>query len=270
MRHGGAWTSLILSSKRGITNFGDELSPILMREFTGQRVVWSPLAKADVVSVGSVLNTYTDVQSRARIIGSGVRQPTEQTRRYVSEAPISSVRGKLTRDHLGLAPETALGDPGIAIGQLISAGSRRGTKSLIVPHFGVFNTSAGRSTVRHARANGYEIALPNASPLRMAEAISNVQYVVTSSLHAFVFAHAMGTPATLVSFGDRVHQEPAFKYRDYMSVFDREPQICSFSELASSPSALSMARRYADEEVHDISVRIPSLVEGIRKAYTTL
>jgi exopolysaccharide biosynthesis predicted pyruvyltransferase EpsI len=101
----------------------------------------------------------------------------------------------------------------------------------------------------------------------MAAAIGQAEFVVTSSLHAFVFANALGIPAQLVSFGSETHEEPNFKYKDYMSVFGLGPRFVPISTVFSDSAERASARQASEIERDHIAVLLPGIVESIAAAY---
>src|SRR3954465_15325691 len=53
LHHGPSWARLV--TRGSFTNFGDEVSPLILREVTGQAIEWAPLHSADVIAVGSII-----------------------------------------------------------------------------------------------------------------------------------------------------------------------------------------------------------------------
>jgi len=186
----------------------------MLGELSGQRFRWAPLNSADVVGVGSLMQAVLRSGSSATIFGTGSR-----VRGAIAspKGQIVSVRGPLTADALH-CPDVPLGDPALAIGALTPR-SGRVTGPVIVPHFRVFGTREGIAELRRLRSAGFEVVLPNWAPLRVAKAVSQAQYVLTSSLHGLIFAHGLGCRVRLMSF-DGVPPEPDFKYEDHLALFD--------------------------------------------------
>jgi exopolysaccharide biosynthesis predicted pyruvyltransferase EpsI len=60
-----------------------------------------------------------------------------------------------------------------------------------------------------------KVVPPTVHPYKMASHIAGAGTVVTSSLHALIFAHAFGVPVVPVM--PLKHSEPRFKYHDYYS-----------------------------------------------------
>jgi hypothetical protein len=215
-RNSRAWAHLIWANSHGLHNFGDEFSVLAARELWGQTPRWAPIDKADVVMVGSVMNQYVRTNSRAQVFGSGVRSLPIAPLGPEPDS-VSLIRGALSRDALGLPASTPLGDPGLLISRIHPASRSPKKQPLAVPHFSAFNSTEGRTSLRIARSRGYRVSLPNIPVLEMATNIANASVVLTSSLHAMVFAHSYGTPVVLTDFAPR--SEPTFKYEDYLTVF---------------------------------------------------
>lgn len=217
--HAAAWATM-LSRGGGMTNFGDELSPLVISEVSGMPVRWAPLPDADLVGVGSVLNGALARPQLPRVFGSGLRGAKDISHTTSPESFVM-VRGTLTRDALGLPSDIPLGDPGIIARELFAVRPRalQSGSPLFVPHFAMLRSRAGREVVSRFRRAGWRVALPNERPAAMAAHIAQARVVVTTSLHAIVFAHSYGTPAALLEWNAAL-VEPAFKYEDYVSALD--------------------------------------------------
>lgn len=220
----GVWVRLGLRTGRLATNFGDELSSHVVEAVTGRKVEWSHPRSADLVAVGSVLGLYASLGSGAAVWGSGVREPLgsregDSLRQRLG--PILAVRGKSTRDALGLPHSTALGDPGILAPLFRVRPSVRKRRVLAIPHFRAWASAQGRQTLRQVAGEDIEIAEPTLHPKAMIERISNASLVLTSSLHGLILGHSLGVPTQLVSWENDGHQEPDFKYEDYFSSIGR-------------------------------------------------
>ncbi|WP_444663088.1 polysaccharide pyruvyl transferase family protein [Cellulomonas sp. CW35] len=245
-----------------VYNFGDEITPYVIRELTGEKVGWRSPSRADVFAVGSILEIYGKRARGATIFGSGIRSG-RWSFAQVSPDSVCSVRGTLTRDTLGLPAGTVLGDPGLAVAALDVGRISRSTRPAVVPHFGTFGSPDGRSAVTALRAQGFDVLLPNTNALEMVRRIASASYVVTSSLHGMVFAHALGVPAVLTSFSG--HAEPSFKYDDYMSVFRRPAQFSALDD----PAVLGGDRRVEARKAEDaaaIAALVPGVVDSMREA----
>src|SRR6478736_447053 len=114
VNHGGAWLRLLARTRR-MCNFGDEVNSTLLPLLTGDTVRWVPMRRADVVSVGSLMNEYCRSGATAWVLGSGVRVPEalpEQPLTDHQRSRIRGVRGRLSAKALGLPDHLVIGDPG--------------------------------------------------------------------------------------------------------------------------------------------------------------
>ncbi len=267
LSHANAWARNALANRGRIYNFGDEVTPLILRELTGSPVRWSPPGRADVFAIGSILDIYgRRAGDGARIFGSGVRGGTWEHDPIRPDAACA-VRGHLTRSLLGLPEATPLGDPGLAIREF-DVRVARGRRPLVIPHMTTLGSGQGRATVASLRAEGFDVVLPNANAMEVARAIASASYLVTASLHGLVFANALGIPAVLSTL-DSDRTEPKFKYDDYLSVFGREAEFFDVSD----PAVLAMSgpaaeRREADAS--EIAAQVPAIVAGLRDAARTL
>ena len=125
-----------------------------------------------------------------------------------------AVRGPLTALRLRLkVNKTVFGDPGLLLPALLPSLRRRCAPTLalcVVPHRGdnaIFSTNASLTVVFRA----------NASYADGVHAMTDCQFVVSSSLHGIIFAEALGIPARWIqiSGSGSSKTEGKFKYCDY-------------------------------------------------------
>jgi pyruvyltransferase len=201
------------------SNFGDELSPLVLQYVTGRSIQWAPPHKAEIISVGSILE-YVDRRTEHQpwIWGTGLRtepRPGAVPRVAAEGDRVLAVRGPLSRAALGLAPNSAIGDPGVIAPALGSFTGLRRSGTLFIPHFRTWATVAGRSFLRQAQSLGYTIGNPSLHPLEMMRLIARADFVLSSSLHGVIVANSLGIPVQLVSIPSSGRNEPNFKYQDY-------------------------------------------------------
>lgn len=256
-----AWLELTRRGGRPLLNFGDEASPLLLAELTGQRFRWSSLRRADVVGVGSLLQSYVRSHSRAVVFGTGTREAASLG---TPRGRVLGVRGPLTALSFGVEG-VALGDPGLAIAALTRPlrGPRKST--VVIPHFRAFGSRAGRAELRRLRRCGFKIVGPNAAPLSVAHDIQAADQVLTSSLHGLIFSQALHRRVQLVSFAG-VAREPSFKYNDHQAVFGL-PAVMEptdrFAAPAMMPSEVSSAM---DESMAIVDSELPTVLDGLYTA----
>lgn len=259
-KHGRAWAQMLWKVKSP-TNFGDAVGPLILTDLLARRVVWSRIESADVVAVGSLLNAYSHSHSQAQIFGSGVRNLHTLDRSRIPAERVIGVRGHATAEALGGTEIPVIGDPGLWVANLVRERRHR-SGALVVPHFAALGTSLGRAELARASRLGARVALPNQHPLEIAVAVAASDIVLTSSLHALVFADALGVPAQLVSF-DPGASEPPFKYDDYSSVFGVPSPI--FMDIPPDLSPRTLA-----QHIDTVSIRSETVREQLPRVLTTL
>ncbi|VXB52444.1 polysaccharide pyruvyl transferase family protein [Aeromicrobium sp. 9AM] len=260
VRHGRAWARMIQANRR-ISNFGDAVNPLIIKELFDQPVEWAPLGSEDMVCIGSVLDNYIRLGGRGKVFGSGSRTGDVQAG-AIDRARIVGVRGKLTARSLGLDEGAAIGDPGLAVRSLtpvVPAQARTGP--VVLPHFTDFVGERRRAILEIHRA-GYDVVLPSAAPLDIAARIAAADHVVTSSLHAVVFADALEVPVARLGFASEAKTEPEYKYEDYRSVFGiATPRVTTTDILDGGLSRT--ARDEMDAAVAAIAPQVDGVVEGL-------
>lgn len=257
--HRGAWVRMLRHRGTVLRNFGDELAPIMLREATGTKVRWAPVHEAEVIGIGSILELFLERGGRGLVWGSGLRQPRD--RGPGLPGPALAVRGELTRDALGLDPLTPLGDPGLLARAIYRATPR--DRTLVIPHFTIFNSHDGLKVLRELRSQGLTILAPSAPVDVVCKAIGRAGHLLTSSLHGLVVADALRTPVTLVDFAPTA--EPRFKYQDYATSVGVASTFVPATEVLSAEGRRALAET-AMERVAQIDHRIDQLVEGLYRA----
>lgn len=187
-------------------NFGDLVGPIVV-ELMRSRLGLSERSRSGearrLFSVGSVLHFAADGDV---VWGSGVNGKIGADRHVWRELDVRAVRGPLTRawiqERTGKDVPAVYGDPALLLFEL---------------GFPVPTREVARAVTYIPNLNdlGEEAPAPVVSPRRplpyVLEQIAASEAVVTSSLHALVFAELLGVPVALV----KPSAESAFKYEDY-------------------------------------------------------
>lgn len=249
--HSVAW-AMMQQRGGGFRNFGDEVSRDILPTVLTRTVRWAPLSRADLIGTGSILDAALRKRATPLVFGSGFRDPSKTTQVFPTER-IVHVRGELTRQVLKLNTSVRIGDPGLLAANIYGHDADRGSMgALFIPHFAMLTTSAGRAFVAQLRRKGWTIVFPNRAPKEVAHAISRATLVVTTSLHAHVFAHAYGVPTRLLDWSVGP-SEPDFKYEDYLSVFQLELERVSVrSVLDDKPEKLAREIGARTRQVADL------------------
>ncbi len=203
-------------------NFGDKLTPDLLR-FFGAKPLFSPVFHdCDVVGVGSILELVPDSYNGA-ILGAGFI--SSDTVKEFGSADILLVRGKLTRSKLHLSKSISVGDPGIIANTVFKNLIRKERPRYqigIVPHY-THQKSKAISEMKRRHGNNATIVNVRQSPAKVVRAIAECECVISSSLHGLIVAHSLGIPTLVAEIEEKPLRGGRFKFFDYYSVYDMEP-----------------------------------------------
>lgn len=214
----------------GRPNFGDLISPVILREMCGvEPVRVSANFRGKVLGAGSILNAARpdDV-----VWGSGSIQDRPLDGRGIT---FSAVRGPRTRALVtGDVPER-FGDPGILMPMIYEPkqGDHRYEVAL-VPHY------KDKDVLTMNDSNVVEIDIEDTNWKRTIDLIVACDVVVSSSLHGIIVAEAYGIPAVWVQPTDRL-KGGAFKFHDYYEGTNRDARLADWHAglVATVASALA-------------------------------
>jgi pyruvyltransferase len=214
-------------------NFGDLVGPMVV-ELVRERLGLSPHSRSGdpvrLFSVGSVLHFADDGDV---VWGSGVNGKIPSDRYRWSTLDVRAVRGPLTRqwvsDRTGEQAPAVYGDPALLLFELgFDRPPREASREVLyVPNLNDLGRPVPTGHVVSPR-----------SPLRQVLAeIAASEAVVTSSLHALVFAEMLGVPVALI----KPSAESSFKYEDYARGTGRD-ELPMFADFASALAHASTSR----------------------------
>lgn len=189
-------------------NFGDLIGKYILEKMTGRPIKYAE-PHADYpryVFGGSVIN---HVGPKAIVWGAGLGTITDGIDPNIR---ISAVRGPITRARalsVGLNCPAIYGDPGLLLPRFYKPTSKRDRPVGIVPHY--VDQYRAYDNYRHT----YVINVFN--PIeQVIEEINSCKFIVSSSLHGIVVAHAYGIPAVWVKMSDSLGGDGT-KFRDYFA-----------------------------------------------------
>ena len=226
---------------RGVPNFGDLLSPLILAHF-GIEVEWASPADADIFCVGSVLDLVPDSWS-GYVLGSGKLR--ERSTPDVSLAKVLAVRGPFSAK--GISGEFVFGDPGLLVDELVPLPEKRYALG-IVPHWsdkelaGEWDDSNPDTLVIN----------PRRDPLEVVSLIGSCKRIVSSSLHGLIVADAFGIPRRFEYTPQFDREGGLFKFRDYFASIDESFTIGKTRK--ASRRAVNMRKddlRSAFRSLHD-------------------
>jgi len=250
-----------------IHNFGDAISPVIFEHLVGKKVansynVCNVFHRPTYFFIGSILDNLDT--THAIICGSGFIR--EDSRIFQSPAKILAVRGPLSRSIFlkhGIECPDSYGDPGLLIPLVYKNGivkkqwdvgiiahfidKERVHKLQILPHgltYTLIDIEDEFSTVIHN--------------------ISASRYVLSSSLHGIIAAHAYGVPATWIQLSNEVIGH-GFKFRDYfLSMGAAIIDAYKVNKILDLKKAINASRWYdPTSNQHNLLLQIEKLKRGI-------
>jgi pyruvyltransferase len=191
-----------------IPNFGDRLTPHLLRRFASCDPMHASIEQAQVVTVGSVLEQIT-ASWHGVIAGAG--KIARESRLHLVQAHVLGVRGPLSAEGLG---DVAIGDPGLLAPDLVQVKTRDIALG-IVPHWSDTRLAYDQ---RFTFTDDRIVISAWQDPLAVVAQIGRCERIVTSSLHGAIVADAFGLPRRIEiaeRFKHDVHEGKMFKFADY-------------------------------------------------------
>lgn len=186
-------------------NFGDGLTPYLLKAFADVKVDRADAGEADIMVVGSILEAVPEHWTG---IVAGAGKLYEHTRPHLDAAHVYGLRGALSAR--GVHGDYVLGDPALLIDEMVPA-AKKEYELGVVPHWSDKTLAA-----RFAKWNPHVI-VPSGDPLTVVREITRCKKIVSSSLHGIIVADAYGIPRRAEMFAQAAVEGGDFKFRDYAS-----------------------------------------------------
>ena len=237
---------------RDVLNFGDLITPLLLRHY-GFTPVYDRPNRARLVAAGSVLehlrNDYAGI-----ILGSGFIE--EKSRMNFPQARVLAVRGALTRERMGCGPEVALGDPGLLASRVLLLREPKKFALGIVPHHSEkSNLCYAQLATKHPK--DITIIHVERQPLDVFRHIDQCEHILSSSLHGLIVADSLGIPngwlASKDLWGGR------FKFDDYYSALDIRADGAVPEGNETVPELLALATAKPGDKIESLKERLHQL-----------
>lgn len=221
---------------RGVPNFGDLLTPLLLRHFADIDVAWAPADKADLIGVGSILE-HVPADWAGKIVGSGRLHPEPTT--IPAGAEVLALRGPLSA--AGVPGDYALGDPGLLANELVHVETKRFRLGL-VPHW------SDKDLIRRPEFSRYSPVVidPRDNPLDVIRTIGECHKIVSSSLHGIILADAFAIPRRFEYTPQFDREGGTFKFQDYSA------SIATPFEVGKTIQASRFAVNDRKSELYDV------------------
>ena len=205
-------------------NFGDLLTPLLLKRFTGLSSKWSEPLESELVMVGSILH-HLPKHWEGVIVGSG--KLYKETNVQFPNAKILAVRGPMTA--AGLKGNIVLGDPGLLADELVGYQDKKWELGL-VPHWSDTVLEHNPIFLKYKP----KIIRVVDDPLKVIKEIGSCKKIVSSSLHGIILADAFGIPRRIELAPDMINginEGGTFKWLDYSASINMKLVIGQTQEI---------------------------------------
>lgn len=212
----------------GLLNFGDDLSPIITSYVSGRPIEWSPPNTAELIGLGSILHLtkknllrrflHWSNSAAVKVWGSGIISRDVGKKKISRNLDYLSVRGPLTRDVLALPKDTAMGDPGLIVGEIFPHRTPKYDVGVVLHYAHKRRRSEVLETWPFLKAHFIDV---EDEAENVVASISECKSILSSSLHGLVIADAMGIPNMKLPMQDDL-MGGDFKFRDYFGSIGRD------------------------------------------------
>lgn len=197
---------------RGKRNFGDVVTPVLLKKLSGKKVryVGKPkyYKKTNLLAIGSILH----LSSKDSVVWGSGFMDAEKTC-YEKPRKVLAVRGPKTREML-LSQEVACpevyGDPALLLPKIYLPEVSKKYELGIIPHY-TDKDNKWLEQFKHDEEIKI-IDVQNKNTLGFIDDILSCEKIASSSLHGVITADAYGVPSVWIEFADVVN---GFKFLDY-------------------------------------------------------
>lgn len=241
----------------GYKNFGDVITPVLLRKIGYTPVNSLNVSRGEFVFVGSVLDSIEN-DYKGVILGSGFLG--ERVQKRLNFATVLGVRGEFSKKLLGIKEEIQLGDGGLILPKFLKERPAKKYKIGIIPHFSDADDVRVCAWAKRFGDNARVIRVRQ-DPESVFYEICSCEYIISSSLHGLVLADSLGISNLWMVLSD-LCSCGEFKFHDYYSAFG-EKRIPFFPTGDEDMSELiEMMTKPSDS--------VPEIIEDIYKLFLSL
>lgn len=240
------------------TNFGDQITPFLLRHY-GYTPIYSRPQDAKLAATGSILEHLPDEYDGC-IIGSGFLDPANH--RTFPNATILSVRGKLTRQHLGRGTEVKLGDPGLLAAKTMKNRAQKKFLMGIVPHYVEQKLPHFMKLKKYLHETEVTFINVRKNPAEVFAEIDQCECIISSSLHGLIVADSLGIPNAWIASGKLCGGR--FKFDDYYSSIETQIEPISISGEEQLTELIAKTTLKPNEPIEAAKITLDVLWQSFR------
>ncbi|HVW99142.1 MAG TPA: polysaccharide pyruvyl transferase family protein [Candidatus Babeliaceae bacterium] len=197
-------------------NFGDELTPYILKSLWGIKCEWVKIDKCDFAATGSIIEIlqWESNGKPIKVWGSGFIKPGP---RYADKnLDFYAVRGPKSLSRIVQRRDVALGDPGLLCNRVFKRSKQVKYKVGVVFHY----TDQEARELDAIRDNPeYLLINPLNTPQQVIADITSCEIIFSSSLHGLIVADSFGVPNFWMPFSELLGGE--YKFNDYYMATDR-------------------------------------------------
>ncbi len=204
---------------KGVPNFGDALSALVVAHVSGREVAHAGPMGCELLAIGSLIQVmrrkYQTAPRDGRrpvIWGAGLLHPVP--RDFLAHVDVALLRGPVTAALLGVDTRR-FGDPGLLADRVIGPAPERQDRIALVPHHSMKEDPALRLLA--AEEPAIDLIDPGTDTVEVCRRIASARHVIAASLHGLIVADAFGVPSTWLVPGEQNH----LKYHDYAASVGR-------------------------------------------------
>lgn len=226
-------------------NYGDLIGKYLVEKISGKKVRFAIPKKWSIfnyfqpiyVTAGSIL---ANINKNCIVWGSGIIQQDQ----IVKKATFLAVRGPQTRKRLlelGFEVPEVYGDPALLLPNYYHPTIEKKYQLGIVPHYNDYKM------VKQWYSKDTSIKIIDLMTLDVEQTTNEFlkcEYIISSSLHGLIVAHAYGIPAVWVKFSDKLFGD-GIKFQDYFeSVGIKNYRAIEIKHLLNRDDLLGIINAY--------------------------
>lgn len=209
-----------------MSNFGDQLNPVLLKLF-GYKPLHTNPNNCKLVAIGSLMELFFSETpckiSKKQVIVYGTGFIQQQTKKlFVRRVlDVRAVRGYSTLERLKgingvkISPNVVIGDPGLLSALLINKSQiKKKYKLGIIPHY----VDQNNPLLSRIRCKNSTIIDITQSPEVFMKKIAECENIISSAMHGLIAADSLGTPNIRMILSDNITGGD-YKYNDYYSAF---------------------------------------------------
>ena len=243
-------------------NFGDCLSPIILKHYGFTPVFCTNHNKSDVVVAGTLLQ-WLERDYAGYVVGAGADEGVYD----FGKAKVLAVRGALTRANLKVDTAPVMGDPGLLMPLIYNGAREKKWEVGIVPHFVDFNHPfIGKMMAKYnGKCKRIDVLR---DPKAVIDDITACRYILSSSLHGLIVADAYGIPnARIVIRETMPTSRYDYKFNDYYSIFQYEHTPVEITDETEMESLVSKCELQNRQKVQRKIAELDALFAEFRKRF---